>query len=197
MWADIFLFRSCMFKDIQHRKRPLQPLASMWRGSMSMWICVSQYEHSCSSSDYMQGQSSFYSLIISVTPSQSLSFIPQHFTEVPENIKKTLFTAVRKGKLSVVQEQLEGRFHLINLVDQNDYNSILHLACEHHHLPVVTWLLQQQFRLTVNMSNREGKTAFFIACEKGFSDIVKAMLLTLTTTQPLLDINAGSRNHLL
>jgi len=34
-----------------------------------------------------------------------------------------------------------------------------------------------------------------VACEKGFSDIVKAILLSLTTTQPLLDVNAGSRNH--
>jgi len=47
----------------------------------------------------------------------------------------------------------------------------------------------------VNMSNQEGKSAFFIASEKGFGDIVKAMLLSLTTTQPLLDINAGSKYH--
>ena len=30
----------------------------------------------------------------------------------------------------------------------------------------------------VNMSNREGKPAFFVACEKGFINIVKAMLLS-------------------
>jgi len=162
---------------------------------MSMWICVSQYEHSCSSSDYMQGQSSFYSIIFSVTPSQSLSFIPQHFTEVPERQESPLFAAAREGKLSAIQEQLEGRLHLINLVDQSDYNSILHLACEHHHLPVVVWSLQQQSRLMVNVSNREGKSAFFIACEKGFSDIVKDMLLSLSTTQPLIDINTASNNH--
>ena len=47
----------------------------------------------------------------------------------------------------------------------------------------------------VNMSNQEGKTAFYVACEQGFSDIVKVMLLSRSTTQPLLDINAGSKNH--
>ena len=95
-----------------------------------------------------------------------------------------------------MQKQLEGGHHLINLVDQNDdRNTILHLACEHHHLTLVTWLLQQQSRLMVNMSNQEGKTAFFVACEKGFSDIVKVMLLSRSTTQPLLDINAASKSH--
>ena len=34
-----------------------------------------------------------------------------------------------------------------------------------------------------------------MACEKGFSDIVKVMLLSLTNTQPLLDINTGSQHH--
>jgi len=47
----------------------------------------------------------------------------------------------------------------------------------------------------VNLSNQEGKSALFVACEKGFADFVKTMLLSLTNTQPLLDINAGSKNH--
>ena len=94
-----------------------------------------------------------------------------------------------------MQKQQEGRAYLIKLVDQNDSNTILHLACEHHHLTLVTWLLQQQSRLVVNMSNREGKTAFFVACEKGFSDIVKVMLLSRSTTQPLLDVNLGSISY--
>ena len=47
----------------------------------------------------------------------------------------------------------------------------------------------------MNMSNREGKTAFFVACEKGFSDIVKVMLLSRSTTQPLLDVNLGSISY--
>ena len=98
-------------------------------------------------------------------------------------VKKSLLTAAREGNLLVVQKQLEGRSHLINLVDQSDSNNtILHLACEHHHLTLVTWLLQQSLILMVNMSNRDGKSAFFVACEKGFSDIVKAMLLTLNHT---------------
>ena len=86
-----------------------------------------------------------------------------------------------------MQFLLEGKPHLINLLD-------FLLACEHRHLPVVSWLLQQR-ALMVNMSNQEGKTAFFVACEKGFAEIVKAMLLSLSTTQPLLDLNAGTSNH--
>ena len=95
-----------------------------------------------------------------------------------------------------MQKQLEGKHHLINLFDQNDSNNtILHLACEHHHLTLVTWLLQQSSRLKVNMSNRDAKSVSFVACEKGFSDIVKVMLLSRSTTQPLLDINVGSSKH--
>ena len=95
-----------------------------------------------------------------------------------------------------MQKQLEGRSHLINLVDQSDNrNTILHLACEHHHLTLVTWFLQQHSRLMMNMSYQEGKTAFFVACEKGFTDIVKVMLLSRSITQPLLDVNAGSNNY--
>ena len=120
----------------------------------------------------------------------------QHFTEVPEKTKKALFTAATEGKLSAMQALLEGKLHLINLLDTKDSNNtILHLACEHRHLPVVTWLLQQQSRLMVNMSNQVGKSAFFVACGKGFSDIVKVMLLSLTITQPLLDMNTGSQHH--
>ena len=47
----------------------------------------------------------------------------------------------------------------------------------------------------VNMSNREGKSAFYVACEKGFTDIVKVMLLSRSTIQPLLDVNAGTNFH--
>jgi len=47
----------------------------------------------------------------------------------------------------------------------------------------------------VNLGNQEGKSALFLACEKGFTDIAKVVLLSLTNTQPLLDINAGSRDH--
>ena len=95
-----------------------------------------------------------------------------------------------------MQKQLEGRSHLINLPDKNDSrNTILHLACEHHHLTLVTWLLQQQSQLMVNLSNQEGKSAFFVACEQGFSDIVKAMLLSRSTTQPLLNVNVASKKH--
>ena len=95
-----------------------------------------------------------------------------------------------------MQKQLEGRHHLTNLVDQSDNrNTILHLACEQHHLTLVTWLLQQHSRLMVNMSYQEGKSAFFVACEKGFTEIVKVMLLSRSTTQPLLDVNLGSSKH--
>ena len=91
---------------------------------------------------------------------------PQHFTtDVAEKPKKVLFTAARQGRLSVMQELLEGKPHLINLLDtQDSNNTILHLACEHHHLPVASWLLQQR-SLMVNLSNQEGKSAFFVACE--------------------------------
>ena len=47
----------------------------------------------------------------------------------------------------------------------------------------------------VNMSYQEGKSAFFVACEKGFTEIVKVMLLSRSTTQPLLDVNLGSSKH--
>jgi len=95
----------------------------------------------------------------------------------------------------VIQELLEGRSHLINLLDKNDSNnSLLNFACEHHHLPVVSWLLQQP-RLLVNISNQEGKTAFFVACEKGFTDIVKVMLLSNTTSRPPLSLNTGSSHQ--
>jgi len=71
----------------------------------------------------------------------------QYFTDFPVEVKEATFTAAREGNLLVVQKQLEGRHHLINLVDTNDCrNTILHLACEHHHLTLVTWLLQQQSR---------------------------------------------------
>jgi len=95
-----------------------------------------------------------------------------------------------------MKAQLEGRAHLINLLDLKDSrNTILHLACEHHHPTLVTWLLQQQPTLMVNVTNQEGKSAFFVACEKGFTEVVKAMLLAIPSTQPLLDVNAGSKHH--
>ena len=110
----------------------------------------------------------------------------QYFADILEKTKKPSFQ-LREGRLSVMQFLLEGKPHLINLLD-------FHLACEHRHLPVVSWLLQQR-ALMVNMSNQVGKSAFFVACGKGFSDIVKVMLLSLTITQPLLDMNTGSQHH--
>ena len=85
---------------------------------------------------------------------------------MPRGVKTILFDAARDGSLTALQENLPPQSQLINFCDPSTGNTLLHVACINSRLPVVVWLAGQGL-LMPNMTNKDGKTAVFAACEQG------------------------------
>jgi len=90
-----------------------------------------------------------------------------------------LLDAAATGDLATLKIALQERTHLLNYMNDDDYTTVLHLACRGGHLEMVKWAVGQS-GLMASLSNREGKTALFIATEQGCLEIARA-LLTVTT----------------
>lgn len=70
----------------------------------------------------------------------------------------------------------------INDVDE-DGNTALHVATEHHHLNLLVYLLRRS--IDISKKNNEGKAAVDIAVDKEYADCVTVLRLTIAAADEL------------
>jgi len=98
------------------------------------------------------------------------------------NQTPALFEAAKTGNLDQLKQLLEGRPHYINYSNQLSSNhTVLHVACLNGQYETVRWLVAQS-QLFPNMSDKEGRTALHMCCEKGDLTMVRLLLVALPST---------------
>ena len=85
---------------------------------------------------------------------------------------------------------LEGREQLVNYVEDTTGNTLLHLSCLHGHLSLLQWIVRQKV-LMPNLTNKDGKTACYIVCERGNITLLRELLVMLPT---LVDTSIGCQH---
>jgi len=104
-------------------------------------------------------------------------------------VEKKLYSAAKKGLVSVVSSLLRDHPDMVNWAD-DDQETALHIASYEGHVEVVKLLLAHP-AIGVNLKNVDGATPFSFACEHGKVSVVRVMLRILVSISHLMTTRAA------